>query len=472
MDKLTITGNFDEISVNGVAYGPKQEPNPEPGPTPTPDPDPPAPSPVIAGGLGFNVNDQRYWDGIQIFANLMATPSFFTQDPNCVFSEAGYPQRGRSMILLAVHGGRRSPLGNYIVRHSGSGRGPDSFKVEPGQKNVRLHFEGEIGEDIDIRHEDHQSLTFTPTFAARAQLATWMRFLDPLWTNWAPATYDPNQEDDVRTERGAGLWVHRMMTPEQIALIANTFSVNPWTPVFHLATPEKIESWARRLFNALDPRILVRSENSNEIWNGAFPQSKYADDRGSRQKWHADRTEMIGQIWHGVFGNRSTTVLGSQLDSPALLDGAYEKTTFEGLPHVKAAAVNGYIGGDWCRENERELKTGYPHRTIHDAMVADFKSRVIRKLDAWLEIAEKRGLTLDMYECGLHCAPKHLNKFPAAVDRLHEYVMTEDAGEITGDLHARRDVARCERLVASCPAVCRDAAMLGRAVAVLAERVI
>lgn len=427
--------NVSRVYVDNVEYVPKSGPTPEPDPDPAPDPDP-TPTPSV-GGLGFNVNDQRYYQSTQIFANLMATPSFYTQDTSCRFSDTGYPQSGKSRVLLFVFGGRRCKPGRYVVSHSGQAKGPDSFTVSQGQERVELEFNGEIGEDLDIRHQDDVGLTFTPTFAKRARHAAWLRYLDPLWINFHADHYEPFEVEDVRTVVGDVRWVHSMMTPEQIALISNTFGANPWVPMFHLATADGIRRWAERLNAALDSKLHVRAENSNEIWNGGFAQSKYADDQsGGRQGWHADRTQLIGEIFDDVFGNRATTVLGSQLNSPGLLNGAYQKARVQGLPNVRSVAVNGYIGGKWCRDNQVRLNSGnVPHAEIHRAMLEDFEKRVIPKLLEWKKAASDRGLALDMYESGLHCRPLNPWQYQNAVDRLHEYTLTEDAGKIAGRLH-------------------------------------
>jgi hypothetical protein len=86
----------------------------------------------------------------------------------------------------------------------------------------------------------------------------------------------------------------------------------------------------------LDPSLKIYIEYSNEVWNGQFPQSRYAGEQGvklglgPKEKpweagWHftALRSMQIFQIWEDVFGghDRFIRVLPTQSGNAGVSDG-------------------------------------------------------------------------------------------------------------------------------------------------------
>lgn len=63
--------------------------------------------------------------------------------------------------------------------------------------------------------------------------------------------------------------------------LCNTLGANAWVCVPHLADDTYVQGLARLLIGRLNSSLKVYLEYSNEVWNGIYPQARYARDRGT-----------------------------------------------------------------------------------------------------------------------------------------------------------------------------------------------
>jgi len=102
-----------------------------------------------------------------------------------------------------------------------------------------------------------------------------------------------------------------------------------WFCMPHMADDDFVYRFAKVVKEKLDPSLKVYVEYSNEVWNGIFPQHRYAAEQGQKlgfgeKPWEAAwrytayRSVQIFRIWEEVFGGtkRLVRVLPSQAANP------------------------------------------------------------------------------------------------------------------------------------------------------------
>ena len=98
----------------------------------------------------------------------------------------------------------------------------------------------------------------------------WMHTNSDYLAPW-PQRTKPNQDTQARPG-GVAL--------EYIVQLCNQLGTAPWINVHHLADDEYVRNLAGFLKSELRPDVTIYVEHSNEVWNGAFPQGKYATQKG------------------------------------------------------------------------------------------------------------------------------------------------------------------------------------------------
>jgi hypothetical protein len=246
-------------------------------------------------------------------------------------------------LLLREIGGRY-PGGQYLVLYDGEGTleyefdakkdesastsGRDVIDVTPSEAGISLKItatdpnnNGNYLRNIRVipaEWEDkEEEEIFNPEFIEKVQNFEALRFMDWMAIN------DSLQQDwsDRPTPESARYSVNGVPV-ELMVELANRTKTDPWFCLPHLATDEYVREFAEYVKDNLDSELKVYVEYSNEVWNGQFAQSRWANEQGKAQlktntpdgvkgvDWYSKRTTEITQIWDRVFDEDKKRVIG------------------------------------------------------------------------------------------------------------------------------------------------------------------
>lgn len=352
--------------------------------------------------------------------------------------------------------------GNYIVLYEGEGTieyrfdatknealsspGRDVIEVNPSDSGVFLNITetdpnqtGDYIRDIQVIHEDHESVatteTFNPEFTDKIQPFSTLRFMDWMKTNGSEQKEWENRPKftDARySEVGAPV--------EIMVELANQTDISPWFTIPHQATDEYVENFAQYVKNNLEPDKTVYVEYSNEVWNWNFEQTRWADEQAKQEwpdsnlnhlDWYSKRTTEVVGIWDDVFAQDSERVIGVMSAQAAnaatgerVLD--YNWSNNASLSHsatgIDAIAIAPYFGGylgkidnesileSWTNDADggvdrlfQEINEGglLPNSPPGGAL-----AQAQRNMSNYAELAEREDLQLLAYEGGQHLVGK------------------------------------------------------------------
>jgi hypothetical protein len=235
--------------------------------------------------------------------------------------------------------------------------------------------------------------TFAQPFVERCRKFAVLRFMD--WQHTNKNEYRPWPEritPDYRTQSEFGVSLEYMVE------LCNVTRSAMWYCVHHLASDDDIRESARFVKSQLDPGIPVYLEHSNEVWNGGFPQHKFAKAQDKEfYKYHVQRTAQAARIWRQE-GVELQCVLGLQASNTWLSGQVYK----QGLPaEINAVAIAPYFAGEVGRgeDGDRVLLGGTDY--IIDSIPQDLKNvrEIIQKQK---ELADAAKVPLIGYEGGSH----------------------------------------------------------------------
>jgi len=266
---------------------------------------------------------------------------------------------------------------------------------------------------------------FHPDFLASISNFKVLRFMDWGRTNdsevstWADRT-TLNSFTQARVNG-----VHAGVALELMVDLANANLSDAWICIPHLATDDFVQQAATLVRDLLDPRLRVHFEYSNEVWNGLFPASQYAQTQGiaaglstdpTRAKlwWYSQRANEVFTICSNVFAQqpeRLVRVIAGQSSNPwvgiQVMDwnantGGLDSSTVADRFDVYAVAP--YFGGYLGREPQSNITVNMSVTEVLAACDAD--SQVINGFGGNTEAnvlnATARGISLISYEGGQH----------------------------------------------------------------------
>lgn len=350
--------------------------------------------------LGFTLSAVTDWAVQQPFLNVMKTArpwighrrgqwggmEFAELVAGGHVSTAGWPLAippgvtGLSTLVLTdLPAGARHAAGRYVLTWAGQGDlrlegrasarsyGPGriAFDYTPGDGAVILTLAAidpvdPIRDLVLVREDRAKALAagalFNPDWLARIRGARQIRFMDWMATNNSTlsALADRPRPDDFT-------WARAGVPVEVMVALANELRADPWFTIPHAAEDALVREMAEVARDRLAPGLRAHLEYSNEVWNWAFDQARWADDMG-RARWgeatswvqfYALRAMQVAGIWTEVFGaeapERLVRIISSQtgwlgleeqiLDAPLVVA--------EGLPAPRTAfdayAVTGYF---------------------------------------------------------------------------------------------------------------------------------
>ena len=250
---------------------------------------------------------------------------------------------------------------------------------------------------------------FHPLFLKHWQGMACLRFMDWMQTNGSKVAHwseRPSPLDATFSAKGVAL--------ETMIDLSNRLQADPWFCMPHLADDDYVRNFATMVKARLKPDRKVYVEYSNEVWNGMFPQSKYAGEEGiklhfAEKPWEAAwrytayRSVQIFKIWEEVLGkDRLVRVLASQAANPYVSERIVEFQ--DAYQRADALAIAPYVTCNVAPKGKPSA-AAVEKWTVDQAL--DYLEQTalpesIRWIEGQKKVADKYGLKLVSYEGGQH----------------------------------------------------------------------
>jgi hypothetical protein len=276
--------------------------------------------------------------------------------------------------------------------------------TEPGNyvKNIRFLMPG--------TEKTYRTEPFNPVFLEKWKSFNTLRFMDWMHTNGSKvATWADRPTPHSATYTAKGVPVEVMCD------LCNRLKVNAWFCMPHLADDDFVRRFAQTVHQRLDRPLVAYVEYSNEVWNGIFPQTRYAGEQGLRLKlgdkpWEAGwrysarRSVEIFRIWEEVFGGRErfVRVIASQMVGYV----SEQKLTFEdAYKSCDALAIAPYIQFSIPAQGEgltAGAVAGWSVDQVLDSMEEKSLAGSVRGIQEQKALAARYHVKLIAYEAGQH----------------------------------------------------------------------
>ncbi|MCS7236663.1 MAG: hypothetical protein NZ899_00140 [Thermoguttaceae bacterium] len=359
------------------------------------------------------------------------------QGPTLELDEFGWVKRlepdcWAETLMCTIDGGHY-PSGEYVVLYRGKGKitlwgAARVSREEPGRIIIDVDSsKGAIFLQIretdpadyirDIRvimpgfENTYAHDPFHPVFLRRWKGVSCFRFMDWMETNGsAIKTWGDRPTLQHATFSGRGVALEWMIE------LCNRQKADAWFCMPHQADDDFVRQFARMVKASLDPKLKVYIEYSNEVWNGIFPQHRFAAGEGQKlgfgeKPWEAAwrytayRSVQIFRIWEEEFGGRErlVCVLPSQAANPYV---SQQIVTFhDAYRHADVLAIAPYISMNIPKEG-RELRADEVAEWTVDEVLDYVEKRALPEAIGWMKnqkaVADRYGLKLVAYEAGQH----------------------------------------------------------------------
>jgi hypothetical protein len=414
---------------------------------------------------------------VQVPDGLRAVGTVFDWAPN----EAVQPYRSGRYVLRFEGQGKIKMKGN--ARIISIDPNEIVFEIREGKTwmmdiaSTDPEGTGDYIRNISIVPERHLELyeagaVFNPDWLALVEDIREFRFMD--WggtNNSTERTWDDRLSAD-EPNRGTG---HAL---EDMVRLANEVGADVWFTMPHLADPDYLRRYAEYVRDHLDPRLNVRVEWSNEVWNGGFGQARWARAQSaevwgdpSPASYIVKMSAQTARIWRDVFkgpdAERLQTVLAGQAvnlwHSQQMMDAQLWQQNEPELWQptgdlFDALAVTSYFGDGLGRDPSIRQELLSPTITqgqdvniwladqLRDPENPESIPAVLEILRAQSAIARENGMDLVLYEGGQHVhsyLPPHPQGQEVAstkeeLDALHavfiDFVRSPQMAELYRDL--------------------------------------
>ncbi len=358
----------------------------------------------------------------------------WAETPLCTIQDGHYPS-GAYTVLYEGHGKLDFWGGAAKVLSRQPGRAVVEIDSAQGGFFLRLTATNPDNYVRNIRvimpgfEKTYRDQPFHPVFLKHWQGVAGLRFMDWMHTNGSKIgrwSERPTPDDATFSAKGVAL--------EVMLDLANRLQADPWFCMPHLADDHYVRQFASLVKARLDSERKVYVEYSNEVWNGQFPQSKFAGAEGIRlgfaeKPWEASwrytayRSVQIFQIWEDVFGNekrRLVRVLPSQAAN------AYVSERVVGFQdafrHADALAIAPYVTCNVTAKGKPRAEE-VEKWTLDDAF-DHLEKRSLPESIRWIQqqkrVADQFGLKLVAYEGGQHMVGVGGVTNHAAITRLFQ----------------------------------------------------
>lgn len=335
------------------------------------------------------------------------------------------PEEGRPVAAFLFGDMRgRYPGGTYVCTWEGTGRVDFDraarvthreeqrclVQVQPDRGDVLLTIEESDPADPvrDVHFwmpgfEDAAS-PFHPLFLERLAPFQVVRFYP--WGRCFTSSGDWGARTTLDSARQSGT---EGVAVEYMVDLCNELGAEPWFCIPHTASDEYVRGFAEIVRDRLHDDAQVWVEYSNEVWNGIFPQARWARaqarERGIRAtQVTAEESARVWRIWREVFGDQADRVVrvaSGQLHNPAVARGVVEHVQDE----VDAIAIGAYFG---VKAEQEGLDRSTTAEELLEAARENMRELVFQRIADHRRMAdvlgERRGrpVKLVSYEGGQH----------------------------------------------------------------------
>lgn len=254
----------------------------------------------------------------------------------------------------------------------------------------------------------HARNPFNPEFVKRMAPFKAVRFMD-----WGATNHSKVVEWKDRTQVDDITYAERAVPVERMVDLANLLEADPWFCVPHQASDDYVRQLGSLVATRLDPRRKVWIEYSNEVWNQAFEQCKWALEQSRRNglptpanlpsAFYAERSAAVFYLFRQAFGpdaaRRTLRVIGGQAAWTQFQDHALGwKSTAR---QADALAIAPYFGAGRAGDpkNVAETVTLAPEALI-EQMLTTIRTETRRWIAQNAALARKHNLGLVAYEGG------------------------------------------------------------------------
>lgn len=350
-------------------------------------------------------------------------------------SADGYPSvlaPGQHALAAVAWTGTHYPDGNYTLLWDGSGTlsfpisnvtvvesKPGRMVVRPNDLNASIFVSIDATRGSDpVRNvrfllpgaeATYASQPFNPVFLAKTAPFSIIRFMD-----WGATNDSPIVEWADRAHSGDVAWTTPKGVPiEAMVDLANSLHVDPWFCIPHKASDDYVAKFAQLLHDRLDPNLRPHIEYSNEVWNGGFPQSRWANEQsaaqGLDQPWgmpslfYAKRSVQMFEIMRKVYGPadapRLVRVLAGQAAWTQFLENALGFA--DTATKVDVVAIAPYFNASAADDPAHVAATlALTPNQVVDQMLASIRGDVKNWMTSNAALATRYHLPLKAYESG------------------------------------------------------------------------
>ena len=423
-----------------------------------------------AGGaarMGINLDMVNDWSTEWPFTDLMrASRRWISQREGASWGAGGplaltsdnwvaslEPGQFATTILFTDPAGHQ-PGGDYVMLYKGQGDlrfdnnpGVTVLSSAPGRIAVRLAprtaafislRRTEPADPIrDIRvvaataEATHSAVPFNEQFLRVIRPFGVIRFM-----NWQATNYNPPREWSARSLPTFATWAGPWGVPVEVMVsLANAVGADAWFSMPHDASDDFVRQFATVVRDHLGPRQRAYVEYSNELWNGIFPQARYAGDQGialglstdrfqAALRFQSQRSVEMFAIWRSVFGadsNRVVRVLASQASNGWVAEQILSWR--DAFRQTDALAIAPYFGGRFGGR-DGGAEAAMTDRELLDALAQELETTTVGFMEANVRAASRYGVRLVAYEGGQHLVsadvlPQHESAVTALFTRVN-----------------------------------------------------
>jgi len=261
-------------------------------------------------------------------------------------------------------------------------------------------------DDFAAFEKTHDTAIFHPAFLKTIRNYKVLRFMDWMSTN--------NSAQQRWTERPTpkdARWTIKGISVEVMCALANRLHADPWFCLPHMADDDYLRGFAETVRDQLAPGLRVHIEYSNEVWNGGFSQSEYAQKQGTALRLDADpltakacftarRSVEMFDLFAKAFGGtqRLKRVLATQ--AAGWYFGEKEITYNRAYEHADALAIAPYFGIDADTPAAQAALQNMTVDQLFDSIRSKELPQIYSRIDANAAMARKYSLELIAYEGG------------------------------------------------------------------------
>jgi hypothetical protein len=403
----------------------------------------PTPAPARSRYVGMNLAGIAYYSTEFPFADLMKSGmGWVSHEDNGTWGKAfpsltadGYPAAlapgqhalnavawtgsrfapGRYVVLWDGDGSISFPLSNVTVAESAPNRIAIDVVDNSGNLWVAIDRTSASNPVRNLRflwpgtEAVYANQPFNPVFLAKVAPFSLLRFID-----WGATNHSPVVEWSNRSHIGDVTYATPAGVPIEVMIdLANTLHVDPWFCIPHQASDDYVRRFATLLHERLDPALRPHIEYSNEVWNTAFGQATWANQRsqalgldspfGQPAIFYALRSVQVFKIMQEVWGaadrGRIVRVIAGQAVWDNFLSNAlaYKDTAANADVMAIAPYFSAVAAGDPAQV---ATTLGLSSDQVVDQMLADIRGPIKSSMTANAALAAKYKLKLKAYESG------------------------------------------------------------------------